>query len=54
MTDPTEHGGRLAAALRTLLARLRPARPAPPADPDPADWGDDPTGAWSPDPRTTE
>ncbi|MFE2352377.1 hypothetical protein ACWEPB_21920 [Kitasatospora cineracea] len=55
MTDPTERGGRLVAALRALLHRLRSARQAPPADPDPADWGDDPTGLWTPDPtRTTE
>ncbi|MFJ8444016.1 hypothetical protein [Kitasatospora griseola] len=52
MTGRTERGGRLVAALRALLARLRPARPALSADPDPADWGDDPTGAWSPQPPT--
>ncbi|MFD7731873.1 hypothetical protein ACFV6F_15980 [Kitasatospora phosalacinea] len=42
--------------LRALLHRLRPGHRKPAADPDPEDWGDDPTGAWSPDTttRTTE
>ncbi|MFI1522816.1 hypothetical protein [Kitasatospora cineracea] len=54
MTGRTERGG-LVAALRALLHRLRPTRRTSPADPDPVDWGDDPTGLWTPDPtRTTE
>ncbi|MGW4805837.1 hypothetical protein [Kitasatospora sp. NPDC004272] len=54
MTYPTERRP-LAAALRTLFARLRPGRRKITVDQDPEDWGDDPTGAWSPDPtRTTE
>ncbi|MFJ4799156.1 hypothetical protein [Kitasatospora purpeofusca] len=52
MTNEPEHPRRsLAAVLLGLFARpSRPEPPAPPADPD--DWGDDPTGAWSPTPPT--
>ncbi|WP_158516547.1 hypothetical protein [Kitasatospora sp. MBT66] len=51
MTFPPSYPRRgLLAALRDLLTR-RPSRPEP-TTPDPDDWGDDPTGAWSPEPPT--
>ncbi|GAA2780628.1 hypothetical protein [Kitasatospora aburaviensis] len=53
MSFPPSYSRRgLLAALRDLLTR-RPGRPEPTttiADPD--DWGDDPTGVWSPEPPT--
>ncbi|MFJ7280278.1 hypothetical protein [Kitasatospora sp. NPDC098663] len=52
MTDqPTYPRRGLLAALRDLLTR-RPARTAPPTPTtdNQDDWGDDPTGAWSPEP----
>ncbi|MEU8926672.1 hypothetical protein AB0D10_38085 [Kitasatospora sp. NPDC048545] len=54
MTFPPSYPRRgLLAALRDLLTG-RPGRlePTTPTTPDPDDWGDDPTGAWSPEPPT--